>query len=65
MTRKCDRCGREGCAPDVRGAKSAGVNIGNYRMAVDVAVTLCDECAERIMARALDELVLALTVEGW
>lgn len=61
--RKCMKCGREGTAPDVRGAKSAGVNIGNYRQVVDVDVELCEECAGKLMRRAMDELILALTVE--
>ena len=60
--RKCDYCGREGSAPDVRGAKSASVSVGNYRMFIDVDVTLCERCAERIMAEALDVLTVELTV---
>lgn len=58
--RKCDYCGREGTAPDVRGAKSAAVSIGNYRFAIDVNVTLCADCADELMARVMDELVLQL-----
>lgn len=58
--RKCDYCGREGTAPDVRGAKSAAVSIGNYRMPIDVDVTLCADCADELMARVMDELVLQL-----
>lgn len=64
MTRKCQMCGREGTAPDVRGAKSAGVNVGNYRTTVDVDVALCERCAEKVIGRAMDELILALTVGG-
>ena len=60
--RKCEYCGREGSAPDVRGAKSASVSIGNYRMPIDVDVALCERCAERIMAEALDVLTVELTV---
>ena len=60
--RKCDYCGREGSAPDVRGAKSAAVSVGNYRMTIDVDVALCERCAERIMAEALDVLTVELTV---
>lgn len=62
--RKCEFCGAEGCAPKVRGAKSAGVNVGNFRATVDIDVSLCEECADRLMRRAMDELILALTVEG-
>lgn len=58
--RKCDYCGREGSAPDVRGAKSASVSIGNYRMPIDVDVTLCSDCADRIMGESLDELLARL-----
>lgn len=57
-------CGREGTAPDVRGAKSAGVNVGNYRQTVDVDVALCERCAGKAIGRAMDELILALTVGG-
>jgi len=64
MTRKCQMCGREGTAPDVRGAKSAGVNAGNYRTTVDVDVALCERCAGKAIGRAMDELILALTVGG-
>lgn len=64
MTRKCDRCGRVGCAPEVRGAKSAGVNVGNFRATVDVDVALCERCAEKVIGRAMGELILALTVGG-
>ena len=56
--RKCDYCGREGNAPNVRGAKSAAVSIGNYRMPVDIDVTICEECADKIMYRAIKELVI-------
>lgn len=62
MTKKCEYCGREGCAPKVRGAKSAAVSIGNYRMAVDVDVEVCEECSEKLMAKAMDALILAITV---
>ena len=64
MTRKCQMCGREGTAPDVRGAKSAGVNVGNYRTTVDVDVELCERCAGKVIRRAMVELILALTVGG-
>jgi hypothetical protein len=58
-------CGREGTAPDVRGAKSACVNVGNYRTTVDVDVALCERCAGKAIGRAMDELILALMVEGY
>lgn len=64
MTRKCMKCGREGTAPEVRGAKSAGANVGNYRRTVDVDVSLCERCADKAIGRAMDELILALTVGG-
>ena len=44
--RKCDYCGREGSAPDVRGAKSASVSVGNYRMPIEYADRLAAEAAE-------------------
>jgi len=58
--KKCERCGREGTAPHVRGAKSAAVSIGNYRMAVDVDVELCDRCADAIMGVAMGKLIVLL-----
>lgn len=58
--RKCDYCGREGSAPNVRGAKSAAVSIGNYRMPVDIDVTICEKCAGRVMRKAMDALILEL-----
>lgn len=58
--KKCEHCGREGSAPHVRGAKSAAVTIGNYRMAVDIDVQLCEKCADRVMAKAMDVLTVEL-----
>lgn len=58
--KKCDYCGTEGTAPDVRGAKSAAVSIGNYRMNVAIDATLCERCADRIMGKAMDALLLEL-----
>lgn len=60
MTRKCEYCGREGTAPKVRGAKSAAVTIGNYRLNIDIDVQLCEGCADRIMAKAMDALIVEL-----
>lgn len=54
--KKCDYCGREGSAPDVRGAKSVAVQIGNYRVNVEVDLTVCEECADRFLFGALDWL---------
>ena len=62
--KKCTKCGREGTAPDVRGVKSAGVNLGNFRLAIDISDELCEECAGKAMARAMDELILALGIGG-
>lgn len=62
--RKCDYCGREGGTPHVRGARSAAVSIGNFRTAVDVDVTLCEQCAEKVMYRAIKELVIDLGGEA-
>jgi len=58
--RKCGICGREGTAPDVRGAKSAAVSIGNYRLAVDVDLAICEKCAGKAMQAAVDELIVEL-----
>lgn len=58
--KKCEHCGREGVAPHVRGAKSAAVTIGNYRVAVDIDVQLCEKCADRVMAKAMDVLIVEL-----
>lgn len=58
--KKCDYCGREGNAPDVRGTKSVAVQIGNYRMNADVDLTVCEKCADRIMSVALDALAVEL-----
>ena len=58
--KKCEFCGREGSAPHVRGCKSAAVTIGNYRMSVGVDVEVCDKCADRIMAKAMDTLIVGL-----
>ena len=58
--KKCEYCGREGTAPHVRGAKSAAVSIGNYRMAIDVDVELCDRCADMIMGVAMGKLIALL-----
>ena len=60
--KKCDYCGREGSAPDVRGAKSASVSVGNYRMPIDVDVTLCERCANRIMGVTMGRLIEQLQV---
>ena len=54
--KKCEYCGREGCAPDVRGAKSAAVSIGNYRMGASIDVSVCEACANRIMGAAMGKL---------
>ena len=56
MTKKCDYCGREGTAPDVRGVKSAAVSVGNYRLSADVDVGVCEACADRIMGVAMGKL---------
>ena len=58
------KCGREGCAPEVRGAKAAGVNIGNFRLPIEIDAVLCEECAGKAMARAAAELLAALDAEG-
>lgn len=58
--RKCEYCGREGSAPDVRGAKSASVSVGNYRASACVDVAICSDCADRIMGESLDELLARL-----
>lgn len=58
--KKCEFCGREGTAPDVRGARSVAVQIGNYRMNVDSDVVICDKCADRFMSKALDALAVEL-----
>ena len=58
--RKCDYCGREGSAPDVRGAKSAAVQVGNYRASANVDVSVCEECAGKMMYYALRKLVECL-----
>ena len=54
------QCGREGHAPDVRGASSAAVSLGNYRQAADVDIVICEECAGKAMAEALRTLVSLL-----
>lgn len=59
--RKCDYCGREGSAPDVRGAKSAAVSIGNYRLSASIDVGVCDACADRIMGVAMGRLLEQLS----
>lgn len=59
--RKCDYCGREGSAPDVRGAKSAAVSIGNYRMSASIDVGVCEACANRIMGAAMGRLLEQLS----
>lgn len=51
--RKCDYCGREGTAPDVRGVKSVGINVGNYRMTMDVDLSICEMCANVVMGVAM------------
>lgn len=58
--KKCDYCGREGTAPDVRGTKSVAVQIGNYRMNVECDLTICETCADRFMSGALDSLAVEL-----
>ena len=58
--KKCDYCGREGNAPDVRGTKSAAVTVGNYRMNADVDLTICEKCADEVMRKALNVLIRAL-----
>ena len=58
--KKCNYCGREGTAPDVRGTKSVAVQIGNYRMNVECDLTICETCADRFMSGALDSLVVEL-----
>lgn len=55
--RKCEFCGAEGCAPKVRGAKSAAVSLGNYRMSAPVDVELCDACADAVMGELLGKLL--------
>ena len=59
--RKCDYCGREGCAPDVRGAKSAAVSVGNYRLSASIDVGVCEACADRIMGVAMGRLLEQLS----
>lgn len=54
--RKCEYCGKEGSAPDVRGAKSAAVTIGNYRLNASIDVGVCEACANRIMGIAMGKL---------
>lgn len=60
--RKCEYCGREGTAPKVRGAKSAAVTIGNYRMNIDIDVQLCESCADRIMGVTMGKLIENMTI---
>lgn len=60
--KKCEFCGKEGGAPDVRGCKSAAVSIGNYRLAIDVDVEVCERCADRIMGVAMGKLIEQLQV---
>ena len=62
--RKCDYCGREGSAPDVRGAKSAAVQVGNYRASANVDVSVCEACANRIMGVAMGKLLEQLSGKG-
>lgn len=62
--RKCDYCGLEGGVPHVRGAKSAAVSIGNYRTQANVDVTICEECADKLMRDAVAHLVDALSRGG-
>lgn len=59
--KKCEYCGKEGSAPDVRGAKSAAVSLGNYRMAMNVDIEICDACANRIMGATLGALIEQLS----
>ena len=60
--KKCEYCGKEGGAPNVRGCKSAAVSIGNYRLAIDVNVEVCDRCADRIMGVTIGKLIEQLQV---
>lgn len=62
MTRKCKFCGREGAAPEVRGAKSVGVNVGNFRQTVDVDVEICEMCANVAIGAAIGEMMVKLGV---
>lgn len=59
--RKCDYCGCEGSAPDVRGAKSAAVSVGNYRLSASIDVGVCEACAERIIGVAMGRLLEQLS----
>lgn len=58
--KKCEFCGKEGTAPNVRGAKSAAVSIGNYRTAASIDVEVCEGCADAIMHEALGKLLLRI-----
>lgn len=58
--KKCEFCGTEGTAPKVRGAKSAAVSIGNYRLGISIDAEICERCAERIMGEAMSKLVVLL-----
>lgn len=58
--KKCEYCGRKGTAPNVRGCKSAAVSIGNYRLAVDVDVEICEKCAEKMMGEVMSKLIVLL-----
>ncbi|MBR4687084.1 MAG: hypothetical protein IKP01_02120 [Bacteroidales bacterium] len=55
--KKCEFCGKEGTAPNVRGAKSAAVSLGNYRMAANVDVEICESCADAVMGEMLGKLL--------
>ena len=58
--KKCMYCGKEGTAPHVRGAKSASVGIGNFRVAENIDVEPCDNCADEVMGAVIRELLLQL-----
>ena len=62
--KKCMYCGKEGTAPNVRGAKSVAVSIGNFRMAANVDIEICDMCAEAMMGAAVGRLLFELEKGG-
>lgn len=58
--KKCMYCGKEGTAPDVRGVKSIGINVGNFRITESVDIEVCEMCANVMMGTAMGNMLLQM-----